>query len=131
MTRILVVDDVKQWRTQIRNCLEMRSDLQVVGEAASGRAALENAAELRPDLVLLDIGLPDLSGVSVAEQIREAAPGTKILFVTLMNDAESARKLVNDGAQGYLLKSNLASELLVAVDTVNAGGRFISQQFEY
>ena len=128
MTRILVVDDVERWRDEIRCQLSSHADLLVVGEAENGVAAIERAAQLKPDLVLLDIGLPDLNGVQVAQRIREVAPGTNIIFVTLIDDAESANKLVNDGAHGYLLKSNLQSELLFAIRQVNAGNRFLSEQ---
>ncbi len=128
MTRILVVDDVERWRNEVRCQLSSHADLLVVGEADTGASAIEAAARLKPDLVLLDIGLPDLNGVQVAHRIRELAPGTNIIFVTLIEDAESANKLVNDGANGYLLKSNLQTELLFAVRQVNAGNRFLSEQ---
>ena len=128
MTRILLVDDVQRWRDEIRNQLKPREDFVVVGEACTGLAAIEGASTLKPDLILLDIGLPDLSGVLVAERIRELDPGVGIIFVTSIEDPESATRLVNDGAQGYLLKSSLQNELLFAVAQVIAGGRFISQQ---
>ncbi len=130
MIRILVVDDVEEWRKEIRRQLNAQADLLVVGEAGTGLAAISEAVHLKPDLVLLDIGLPDLTGVHVAERIREVAPGFKIIFVTLSDDPDTANRLVHDGAQGYLLKSNLQSELLTAIRQVNAGGRFISQDLE-
>ncbi len=130
MIRILVVDDVEEWRKEIRRQLNAQADLLVVGEAGTGLAAISEAVHLKPDLVLLDIGLPDLTGVHVAERIRNIAPGSKIIFVTLSDDPDTANRLVHDGAQGYLLKSNLQSELLTAIRQVNAGGRFISQDLE-
>ena len=128
MTRIFVVDDVEQWRDEIRYQLSSHTDLVVIGEAGTGVAAIEGAGQFKPDLVLLDIGLPDLNGVQVAQRIREVAPGTNIIFVSLIDDVESANKLVNDGADGYLLKSNLRTELLTAIRQVNAGNRFLSEQ---
>ncbi|MDT8069115.1 MAG: response regulator transcription factor [Terriglobia bacterium] len=128
MIRILVVDDVEEWRKEIRCLLNPESSLCVVGEAGTGLVAIEETARLKPDLVLLDIGLPDLNGVQVAHRIREVAPDSKIIFVTLNDDADSANRLVQDGAHGYVLKANLQSELLIAIAQVIAGGRFISPQ---
>lgn len=128
VTSILIVDDLAQWRNEVRRHLGAQANLLVIGEAGTGLAAIEQAVQLNPDLILLDIGLPDLNGVQVAERIREVAARSKIIFLTLMDDADSANRLVDDGAHGYVLKANLRSELMSAIDQVNAGGRFISPQ---
>ncbi len=128
MIQILIVDDVEQWRIEIREHLNGHTNSFVISEASTGFEAIEVAARVKPDIILLDIGLPDLNGVQVAKRIRDVAPSAKIIFVTLNDDANSARELVRDQAYGYVLKANLHDELPMALDRVTSGGRFISAQ---
>jgi DNA-binding NarL/FixJ family response regulator len=124
--RILVVDDFERWRQQVCSILGVRPELRVVAEAADGLKAVQKAQELKPDLMLLDIGLPNLDGLEAANRICQVAPGTKIIFVTQNSDKDVARRALSNGAQGYVLKTDAASELLAAVGAVLGGYQFLS-----
>ena len=114
--RILVADDFSEWRVRLRSILQARPEWQVIGEACDGLDAVHKTTELRPDVVLLDIGMPGLNGIEAAKQIRRASPSTKVIFVTQENDAEVRTEALAAGAEGYLLKTNLTRELLSAVE---------------
>ena len=126
ITRILVVDDYKPWLRFISSELQKDSSLQAIGEVSDGQQAVQRAQELQPDLILLDIGLPTISGIQAARRIREVSPASKILFVTETRSPEIAEEALNTGASGYVLKSDAASELLPAIKAVLEGKRFIS-----
>jgi len=124
--RLLVVDDYLPWWGFIRSVLQGRPELQIVLEVADGLAAVQKAQELQPDLVVLDIGLPQLSGIEAARQIRERSPKSKILFLSQESFPDVVEVALNAGAQGYVVKSHAAGELLPAVDAVLRGRQFIS-----
>ena len=124
--RILVVDDFEPWRQRVCSILQIRPELRVVAETADGLEAVQRAKELQPDLVLLDIGLPNLNGLEAANRIRQVAPGAKILFLTQNNDKDMVRAALSSGAQGYVLKLDAGSELLPAVAGVLGGDDFVS-----
>jgi DNA-binding NarL/FixJ family response regulator len=124
--RILVVDDYEPWRDFIVNALKNESGLEVIGEASDGSAAVQQAHQLRPDLILLDIGLPTLNGIEAATQIRESSPGSKILFISENRYVDIVEKALSTGAEGYVIKSEAAGELLPAIKAVLEGKRFIS-----
>lgn len=115
--RILVVDDLEQWRRMVRSILGAHKQLHVVGEAVDGVEAVQKAGELKPDVIVLDIGLPKVNGIEVANRIRQLAPGTKIIFFTQNADADVRLAALSSGAQGYVLKANAGQELLSAVET--------------
>jgi DNA-binding NarL/FixJ family response regulator len=127
--RIILVDDFKPWRRFVAALLGENPDWQIVSEASDGLEAVQKAEELRPDLILLDISLPKLNGIEAAESIRKIAPDSKILFVSENRDSDIATAALSAGGQGYLVKSDGATELLVAVETVLDGKRFISSTF--
>lgn len=114
-TKILVVDDFGQWRSMLRSQLEANSGFQVIAEAGNGREAIEKAAQLHPDVVLLDIGIPILNGLEAAPKIRQASPGSKIIFLTQEQDNDIRAAALATGAEGYLLKSDAAGELASAI----------------
>jgi DNA-binding NarL/FixJ family response regulator len=124
--RVLVVDDNAPFRRLVCSTLQERPELQVIGEASDGLEAVQKAEELKPDLIVLDIGLPTLNGVEVSRRISMVVPGAKILVVTQHNDADLARAVLSDGANGYVLKLNANRELLRAVEVVLQGGQFVS-----
>jgi len=127
--RILVVDDYEPWRRFVFSTLQKQPGLLIVGEAADGSSAVEKAQELRPDLILLDIGLPALNGIEAARQIRELSPKSKILFISENRSLDIAEEALHTGALGYVVKSNAASELLRAVTAVLQAKRFVSRTF--
>lgn len=124
--RVLVVEDFPPFRQFIGSALARRSDLQIVGEAADGEEAVQKAKELQPDLILLDIGLPTLNGIEAAQQIRQVAPESKIIFVTQESSTDVVQKAFNSGAHGYVVKTKAASELLAATEAVLDGKQFLS-----
>jgi len=124
--RVLVVEDYAPWVRFISSELQKVANLRVVGEVADGEEAVQQAQELQPDLIMLDIGLPTISGIEAAKRIREVSPASKILFVSETRSPEIAEEALNTGASGYLLKSDVASELLPAIRAVLEGKRFVS-----
>jgi DNA-binding NarL/FixJ family response regulator len=100
--------------------------LQVVGEASDGLEAIQKALELRPDLILLDIGLPNLNGIEVARQMRSLVPESKIIFLTRESSADVVQKAFSVGARGYVIKTTALPDLFVAVATVISGMTFVS-----
>jgi DNA-binding NarL/FixJ family response regulator len=122
----LVVEDFKPFRQFIVSSLTKMPELQVIGEATDGLEALRMAEELRPELILLDIGLPSLNGIEAARRICQVAPGVKLLFVSQISDIEIVRKALTTGAQGYLLKTDAGTELLPAIAAILRGERFVS-----
>jgi DNA-binding NarL/FixJ family response regulator len=124
MGRILIVDDFEAWRCTVRSMLN--GQFQIVGEAANGLDAVAKAKELEADLILLDIGLPELNGMEAGRRIRDCVPDAKVIFVTANSDAEIVRAALSIGAAGYVLKADAGRDLLNAVTVVLGGGRFVS-----
>ncbi|MFL6437541.1 MAG: response regulator transcription factor [Terriglobales bacterium] len=125
--RILVVDDFAAWRRFVNTLLTVTPEWQVDGEAASGVEAIARAQELQPDLVLLDINLPDINGLEVARQLQVLIPNAKIVFLTTEPSSRLVNAALSTGALGYLLKSQLVDELLQALQAIFSGNRFISK----
>jgi DNA-binding NarL/FixJ family response regulator len=125
--RVLVVDDYEQFRHYLRRKLQSRREFQIIGEAVDGVQAVQAAEELQPDLVLIDIGMPKLNGIEAAHQISRLVSETKILFVSQENDPDVVAEALSNGAQGYVQKQNAEKELLLAIETVLQGGRFVSE----
>ncbi|HEY4011057.1 MAG TPA: response regulator transcription factor [Acidobacteriaceae bacterium] len=123
--RTLVVDDVADFRRLLCSMLEERTECEVVGEASDGLQAVEQAEQLQPDLVLLDLGLPTMNGIEVARRIRKLSPNSKILFVTQNASREIAQGALRTGANGYLLKAE-ATNLPAAVETIIRGEQYVS-----
>jgi DNA-binding NarL/FixJ family response regulator len=125
----LIVDDSRAWRQAVRLFLEIHLDLVIIGECSDGLEAVQKSEELQPDLVLLDIGLPNLNGVEAARQIRKVAPASRILFLTSYRWPEIVRESMSVGALGFVLKLNASRELVPAIRTVLRDQQFIGTGF--
>jgi len=125
--RVLVVEDYEPYRRFICSTLGERPDLQVVGEVSDGLQAVSTAQRLRPDLILLDVGLPTLNGIQAARRIREVSPNSKILFVSQESSAEIVQEAFRIGALAYVSKTRSGIDLLAAIDAVSRGVHFVSE----
>ena len=124
--RILVADDHELVRRGIRGLLRFRRGWNVVGEAANGREAVEKATKLKPDVAIVDISMPDLDGLQATREIREVAPGTSVVILTMHESDQMVRRVLEAGALGYVLKSDLAAHLVKAVKNVSGGKLFLT-----
>jgi DNA-binding NarL/FixJ family response regulator len=120
-TRILIADDHGVVREGLRAVLGSESDMEVVGEAATGKEVVERAAELRPDVILMDIQMPDLNGIEATRRILEANPDVGVVVLTMFEDDDSVFSAMRAGARGYVLKGAPPSEILKVVRAVAAG----------
>ena len=126
MSAVLVVEDFGPLRKAISARLKKASQLQVIGEAADGLEAVSKAEELQPDLILMDIALPNLDGVESARQILQLIPQAKVIFVTQESSSEIVREALQLGAHGYVVKHRAAIDLMPAIRTVGQGRQFFS-----
>lgn len=124
--RILVADDHALVREGIRHVLDAEPGFEVVAEAANGREAVELALVHRPDVVVLDITMPEETGLSAAARLRDLLPSARVLLLSMHDQAEYVREGIRIGTHGYLLKDSAGAELRAAVRTVHAGGTFFS-----
>lgn len=124
--RILIADDHGLLRRGARTILQSHQDWRVVGEAANGREALEKTLKLKPDVLVVDISMPELDGVEVTRQIRKALPDIKVLVLTMHESDQMVRRALDAGANGYLLKSDLPDHLPKAVKAIAENKRFLT-----
>jgi two-component system, NarL family, nitrate/nitrite response regulator NarL len=124
--KLLLVDDHRLFREGIRASLVHFPSIMPVGEAANGKDALRKCKELRPDVVLMDLNMPEMSGLEATPLIREKFPNTKIIVLTVHDNKEYIFKILRAGAHGYLLKDTSPEELARAIESVAQGGAFFS-----
>ncbi len=122
--RILIADDHEVMRRGVRGLLESHDEWAVCGEAFEGKEAVVKSRELRPDLIIMDINMPGLTGIAAAQQIRRENPSAKILFFSVHESSQTVREVMNAGAQGYVAKSRAGHDLVDAVRNVLSGGTF-------
>jgi DNA-binding NarL/FixJ family response regulator len=124
--RILLADDHELVRRGVRGLLCVRSGWRVVGEAANGREAVDKTNKLKPDVAIVDVSMPDLDGLQATRQIREVSPNTEVVVLTMHDSEQMVRRVLDAGALGYVLKSDLSVNLVKAVKNVSAGRLFLT-----
>ena len=124
--RIMLADDHTLFRQGIRTLISAEADMEVVGEASNGGDAVDKANEVRPDVVLMDIGMPGLSSFEATRQIKKNRPETKVLFLTMYDDEDYLVEGMEVGASGYVLKDSPAPQLVAAVRDICRGGSYLS-----
>ena len=130
MTRILVADDHHVVREGIRALLAAHHGWTVCGEAATGRQAVEKAAELRPDVIILDVSMPEMNGLEAARQIHRAVPAAKILALTVHDIDQLVQEFMAAGASGYVLKADTGHTLIEAINTLLHGGTYFTKSLQ-
>ncbi len=125
-TRILLVDDHAMVRQGFRMILAAQSDMEIVGEAGNGREAVELAEQLKPDVVVMDVAMPELNGIEATRRITASAPRTRILALSMYKDSVYVREILRAGARGFLLKDAIDHDLLAAVRAVASGEGYLS-----
>jgi DNA-binding NarL/FixJ family response regulator len=125
--RVLIAEDFEPFRRFTCSTLGKRSDMQIICEVSNGLEAVQKAGELKPDLILMDIGLPVLNGIEAARRILKLSPQSKIIFLTQESSADVVQEALNVGARGYVLKTKAVSELLDAVEAVIMEKQFVSR----
>jgi DNA-binding NarL/FixJ family response regulator len=126
MLRVLVADDHTLVRESIVKAVAVVDDVEVVAQAQDGPTALDRCRELQPDLVLLDVAMPGLDGLSVATELRKDLPGLRIIMLTMHDDVPSVERALTIPVDGFVSKSAPISELVSAIQTVRQGGRYLS-----
>ena len=126
MMRVIVADDHVIFRQGLLKLLQSSENTAVVGEAGTGPETIDLVTREKPDIAILDISMPGFDGFEILERIQIIGTGTKVIFLTMHKDALTAKKALQSGASGYVLKDNAFEDLLYAISTVSAGGKFIS-----
>jgi DNA-binding NarL/FixJ family response regulator len=127
-TKLFLADDHPIVRDGLRFLLNAQPDMEVVGEAADGQETLQAIRNVRPDIVILDIAMPVLNGIAVAEQIQELYPEVQVIILSMHATTEHIFRALRAGAEGYLVKETAGEEVLDAIHTVQAGGRYLSHE---
>ena len=123
---VLIADDHALLRTGVASVLSLNQKIKVVGEAENGKNAVEMALRLKPDVVLMDIGMPVLNGMEATDLLKRDAPGMKVLILSGHDDDRYVNRVVRSGANGYVLKNSSPEELFAAIETVHSGHTFFS-----
>jgi DNA-binding NarL/FixJ family response regulator len=125
--KIILVDDHKLLRDGLRNIIEQRSNMHIIGEASDGREAIKVSSKLMPDVIVMDVAMPGMNGVEAAKQIHKAQPDIKIIGLSMHSGKQFIQGMFKAGAFGYLLKDGDADELITAITTVVQNKRYLSK----
>ncbi len=126
--RVMLVDDHPLVTEGIRACLETWDTIQIVGTAATGQTAIDSAKELRPDVILMDINLPDMTGLVATRQIKADVPNTRIMILSMHDNHEYVVSALEEGASGYILKDVSTAEVATAIEAIYRGGTYFSAE---
>jgi len=124
--KILLADDHSLVRQGFKMILDAQQDMQIVGEAGNGREAVELAEKLQPDLIVMDVTMPELNGIEATRRLAQVAPRARVLALSMHKDAVYVREILRAGARGYLLKDSVDADLLAAVRSVAKGEGYLS-----
>ncbi|HVW83429.1 MAG TPA: response regulator transcription factor [Bryobacteraceae bacterium] len=124
--RVMIADDHPLVRSGLRGLLEREGEFKVVAEAADGYQAIEMASQHKPDVILLDVGMPRLNGTDVARSLSEKTPGVRVIMLSMHSDEGYVLKALKAGARGYVLKASPEADVLAAVRAVSAGNAYFS-----
>ena len=126
--KIILVDDHKLLRDGLRNIIEQRSNMHIIGEASDGREAIKVSSKLMPDVIVMDVAMPGMNGVEAAKQIHKAQPDIKIIGLSMHSGKQFIQGMFKAGAFGYLLKDGDADELIIAINTVIQNKKYLSKE---
>jgi two-component system response regulator NreC len=126
MIRVLLADDHAMVRKGFRLILEAQADMEIAGEAGNGREAVELAEKLHPDVVVMDVAMPELNGIEATRRLAASSPHTRVLALSMHKDSVYVREILRAGARGYLLKDSIDTDLISAVRAVAKGDGYIS-----
>jgi len=125
---VLLADDHRVVREGLRALLERNHDISVVAEASDGQEAVKLAAQVKPDVVVMDISMPVLNGIEATQQVIEASPSTRVIILSMYSTSEHIFRAFKAGAQGYLLKESAGSDVVAAVRAVKEGRRYLTEK---
>jgi DNA-binding NarL/FixJ family response regulator len=125
---VFLADDHAVLRDGLKFMIEVQPEMRVVGTAANGREAVQQVEKLCPNVVVMDIAMPELNGIDAAQQLRALCPQTKVIILSMYHSPEHINRALQAGARGYLLKESASNELIEAITRVNAGQRYLSQK---
>lgn len=125
--RVLLADDHTVMRDGLKALLQAAGDITVVGEVGNGQEAVRRALDLKPDIVLMDIAMPELNGIEAARVLRDKCPGARIVMLSMYSSSEHVHRALDAGAAGYLLKESAGNEVVAAIRAVHAGNRYLSR----
>jgi DNA-binding NarL/FixJ family response regulator len=128
---VLIVDPLERWRRFVADLLEQAGGVYAASFASDGPEAVRKAVELRPNVVLTDVGLPTLSGIEAARHTRQFVPESKIIFLSSLSDPTIVRAAIRAGGRGYVLKADAQAELLGGMEAVLGDGFFLSESLSY
>lgn len=128
--KIILVDDHKLLRDGLKNIIEQRSNMHIIGEASDGREAIKICSKLQPNILVMDVAMPGLNGIEAAEQIHKNHPEIKIIGVSMHSSKQFIQGMFNAGALGYLLKDGDADELITAITTVMQNKKYLSKDID-
>jgi DNA-binding NarL/FixJ family response regulator len=126
--RILLADDHEIVRQGLVHILQSQTDFEVVGQAANGRQAVDLAVQLRPDVIIMDVSMPDLNGIDATHQIRKEFPEARVIVLSMHHKRQFVLDMLREGAKGYILKSDISEQLIQGIQAVMAGGVYLSPQ---
>jgi two-component system response regulator NreC len=126
--RILLADDHEVVRQGLVHILQAQKEFEVVGQAANGRQAIDLAVRLRPDVIIMDVSMPDLNGIDATHQIRKDVPDARVIVLSMHHKRQFVLDMLREGARGYILKSDISDQLIQGIQAVMAGGVYLSPQ---